>query len=93
VLGDQEKELRQAKKRERESAIHIHARKAEDALLRERVERQRNQRSLGVIQRQATRRIQDEQHRKDKSLRDEAGRQAIQRHKVLIFKYDSFDLQ
>jgi hypothetical protein len=55
VLRDQQKELRRAEKqaeeRERESAIQ--ARKAEGALLRERVERQRSERSLGVAQRQA----------------------------------------
>jgi len=90
VLRDQEKELRrteklaekQAEKQKRDSAIQ--AKKAEGALLRERVERQRSERSLGVAQKQAVRDLEDGVRRRDRERRDEAGRQALQRHKAAL---------
>lgn len=57
-LRDQEKELRRMEKGKQQSAVQ--AKKVEDKLLRERVERQRNERSLGVIQRQASQSVQEE---------------------------------
>jgi hypothetical protein len=81
-LRDQELELRRAKKRERESATQ--ARKAGETLLREQVGGQRQQRSLGIVQRQAVRDLQEEVHRRDREKRDEAGRQAIQRHRFAL---------
>lgn len=84
VLRDQEKELRQAEKRaekqaekqaeKRKRESTIQARKAEGTLLRERVERQKSERSLGVAQRQAVRGLQEEVHYQDRGRRDEAGR-------------------
>jgi hypothetical protein len=82
VLRGRELELRRAKKRERESATQ--ARKAGETLLRKQVERQRSQRSLGMVQRQAVRDLQEEIHRRDREKRDEAGRQAIQRHRSAL---------
>jgi hypothetical protein len=90
VLRDQEKELRrteklaekQAEKQKRDSAIQ--AKKAEGALLRERVERQRSERSLGVAQKQAVRDLEEGVRRRDRERRDEAGRQALQRHKAAL---------
>ena len=82
VLRDQKLELRRAEKRERRSATQ--ARKAGETLLREEVQRQRNQRSLGIVQRQAVRDQQEEVHRHDREKRDEAGRQAIQRHRSTL---------
>jgi hypothetical protein len=82
ALRDKEKELRRMEKRIRESAVQ--AKKVEDGLLRELVERQRNERSLGVIQRQVLQSVQEEGRRRDQEKRDEAGRQAIQRHKAVL---------
>ncbi|KAH6714426.1 hypothetical protein BKA61DRAFT_673734 [Leptodontidium sp. MPI-SDFR-AT-0119] len=83
VLRNQEKELRQAeklaekqaKKQKRESTIQ--AKKAESALLRERVERQRSERSLGVAHRQAVQDLEEGVRRRDRETRDKAGRQAL----------------
>ncbi|KAH9211168.1 hypothetical protein DL95DRAFT_465155 [Leptodontidium sp. 2 PMI_412] len=83
VLRNQEKELRQAEKlaekqaekQKRESTIQ--AKKAESALLRERVERQRSERSLGVAHRQAVQDLEEGVRRRDRETRDKAGRQAL----------------
>jgi hypothetical protein len=80
ALRDQEKELRQIEKRERGSAAR--AKKVEDELLRERVERQRDERSLGVIQRRVSQSVQEEGRRRNREQRDEAGARALQRHKA-----------
>ncbi|KFZ17843.1 hypothetical protein V501_01527, partial [Pseudogymnoascus sp. VKM F-4519 (FW-2642)] len=65
-----------------ESAVQ--AREKEAEVLRERVEKQRSERSLEVAQRQAVRSLQEEVHRQDRGRRDEAGRQALQRHKAVL---------
>ena len=65
-----------------ESAVH--AREKEAEVLRGRVEKQRSERSLEVAQRQAVRSLQEEVHRQGRGRRDEAGRQAIQRHKAAL---------
>jgi hypothetical protein len=93
ALRDQEKELRRVEKQKRDEAKKeaglryesaVRARKGEEDLLREQVERQRNVRSLGVVQRQAIRTLQEEARRRDREKRDEAGRQAIQRHNAAL---------
>lgn len=79
TLRDRERELRQIEKEQRVSAAR--AKKVEDGLLRERVERQRDERSLGVLQRQVSRAVQEESRRRVRKERDDAGAQALQRHK------------
>ena len=93
TLRDQEKELRRIEKQKRDDAKRaaslryesaVRSKKEEDNVLRERVEKQRNARSLGVVQRQAVRSLQEEVRRSVREKRDEAGVQAIQRHKAAL---------
>jgi hypothetical protein len=93
ALRDQKNELRQVGKRKRDAAqteaslryeSAVRAKKVGDELLRERAVRQRDERSLDVAQRQALRSLQEEDHRRDRGRRDEAGIQAIQRHKAAL---------
>jgi len=78
-LRDRGRELRRIEKEERVSAAR--AKKVGEGLLRERVEKQRNERSLGVLQRQVSRAVQEDGRRRVQKERDDAGARALQRYK------------
>ena len=90
---NQEKELQQIEKQKqdntkKEAGLHyksaVQTKKEKGNLLREQVERQRNKRSLGVVQRQAVHSLQEEVRRRDREKQDDAGRQAIQYYKAAL---------
>ncbi|KAH8800697.1 hypothetical protein F5884DRAFT_534125 [Xylogone sp. PMI_703] len=98
VLREQRGELRREARRERDDAkieaglrreSAVQAREKEADVLRERVGKQRSERSLEVAQGQAVRSLQEEVHRQDRLRRDEAGRQALQRHKTALQAQES----
>lgn len=79
ALHGRERGLRRIEKGQRASATR--AKKVEDRLLRERVEEQRNERSLGILQGQVSRGVQEEGRRRVRKERDDAGARALQRYK------------